>query len=211
MALQLLQNVAFISFLALGLYFTWRRAGMQLKLADRLLVGLNFGLIAFLVTATPITMEDGATIDARAGPVILAGIVGGPPAALVAASLGASARALIGGSFSVSGVIVFFLYAAAGTLIWKQFFKEALGEGVTVLRIAAGVALSVVAAALMFFIIQPRSVAIGWIQNDFPFIALANSLSLVVTGTVAYAAIMWANQSTELDEALDTLMARRPE
>ncbi|MDJ0822199.1 MAG: ATP-binding protein [Paracoccaceae bacterium] len=205
MALQLMQNAAFISFLAIGLYFFWQRAGSELRLIDRLLIGLNFGVIAFLVTATPINMEDGATIDARAGPVILAGIVGGPPAAAVAAILGASARAMVGGSFSFSGVLVFFLYALAGVLLWKQLFKSTLGEGVTATRIVLGVFLSLIAAALMFFVIQPRSVAVSWLENDYPFIAAANALSVGFTGLVSYVAILSANQSSKIKEALDTL------
>lgn len=171
----------------------------------KLLIGLSFGFVAFLVTATPVVLSDGATIDARAGPVILAGIVGGPIAAIIAGVLGALARGYIGGSFVFSGVIIYALYAFVGSLLSMRNFTGPLGAQLGLPRIAVATILSIFAASLMFFLIAPQSVAYDWIRQDFPLIAVANTLSVALTGYVAYFAIQFAERRAALSSALETL------
>lgn len=79
--LQIAENILLLSFMGLVyLLLESNRARMGDTLAN-LSIGLCFGLTAALVTVVPITLGDGATVDARAGPVILSGIVAGPTAA----------------------------------------------------------------------------------------------------------------------------------
>ncbi len=205
MLVQILQNAALISFVAFGVFWVWQRSEVPENVLGQVVLGLNFGLVAFLVTATPIVTEDGATIDARAGPVILSGIVAGPIAAFIAAFFGAIARAFIGGSFAFSGVLVYFLYAGAACSIWYYRRRHKGIERVSIWTVGSGAFASVVAASLMFFVIQPRELALHWLFNDLPVIALANLLSVALAGVVCAIAIAAAERKNELARALETL------
>lgn len=204
MVLSITQNVALISFAGIALYFVISRHKDFTSFRAKMLVGGVFSLIAFLVTMTPIHMPDGATIDARAGPVILAGMIGGPFSAIIAAIGGASARSMIGGAFSFSGVIVFFFYAAAGTGLW--FANRARSK--SILRfgpIASAAVLSLFCAAMMFFFISPRDVALRWITNDYLIIAIANTMSVLTSGLVSWVAVRAAASKTQLRVTVDQL------
>tara|TARA_R100000750_G_scaffold4247_2_gene3259 strand:- start:2975 stop:5140 length:2166 start_codon:yes stop_codon:yes gene_type:complete len=205
MFIQILQNTALLCFAAVGLHLVWRHGELARSLVGKLLIGLSFGFVAFLVTATPVVLPDGATIDARAGPVILAGIVGGPVAAIIAGLLGALARGYFGGYFVFSGVVSYAAYALAGSALSMRYFTNALGTRLGPLRIAAASALSIFAASLMYFLITPQSVAIDWITQDFPVIAVANTLSIIMTGYVVHFAIQFAERKAKLISALKTL------
>ncbi len=204
MFVEIVQNVAIISFAAIGVYFVCLRFDDLHSIRAQLLLGGVFFLIAFLVTMTPVRMPDGATIDARAGPVILAGMIGGPISAIIAAIGGAFARSVIGGSFSFSGVLVFFFYAAVGSGLWLVFRIRQV-ECFRANCLATAAALSLVSAALMFFFISPREVAVHWITNDYPFIALANILSVAMSGIVSWIALRAARDTRQLRDTVDVL------
>ena len=65
----------------------WRRS---------LLMGLVFGATVSIVMVDPVTLPPGATFDARGAPALLAGIYGGPIAAIVTAIMGSLTRITIG-------------------------------------------------------------------------------------------------------------------
>ena len=196
MSVEILQNVAIIPFAAIGLYLVHLRYGDLKSIEAQILLGAVFFAIAFLVTMTPIRMPDGATIDARAGPVILAGLMGGPVAGLIAAAGGAIARSAIGGAFSFSGVLVFFLYAAAGSGLWLVY-RARREDCLRPSCLALAAVLSLISAALMFFLITPREVALSWMANDYPLIAVANVLSVAMAGIVSWVAINAANDTRQ--------------
>lgn len=205
MIVQILQNAALLCFATVGLHFIWQSKELSRGAFGEFLIGLAFGIVAFLVTATPIVLADGATIDARAGPVVMAGIVGGPIAAVVAGLLGAVARGYIGGSFAFSGVFVYALYAVAGYLLSLRHLTSLFGAKLGIARLTAAVLLSIVCASLMFFLIEPENVARQWIARDFPLIAAANTLSVALTGLLTLVAIQFAERKAALESALETL------
>ena len=205
MIVEAIHNAALLSLTAVGLYFFLRFDVHANRVASTMTLGLSCGLVAFLVTISPLELADGATIDTRAGPVIIAGIFGGPYAAFAAAALGAIARWSVGGSFAVTGTIVFCLYAAVGTLLWRRFHKSSLGAGLGLVRLMSAAGLSVVAAGLMFFLIQPRQVAFDWLAADFPLIAAANTVSVMLCGLIGRLVLTAASQRTELAQTIETL------
>ena len=77
------------------MFFVQKWRSVLSEVLSDLANGLLLGLAAFLVAATPVVLEDGATVDAGAGPVILAGIVAGPIGAGLAAALGAASSAAV--------------------------------------------------------------------------------------------------------------------
>lgn len=205
--IELLQNAAILSFTAFALYYvlTHDKLSVAGNLRGAVILGVGYGAAAFAVTATPLILPNGATVDARAGPVILAGIWGGPVAALIAGAMGGFARFLVGGSFAFSGVIVYILYALLGTLLFRKFFTKSLGNDLSWRRLGLGAGLSVVAASLMFFLIQPRSRAIDWITHDFALIALANITAVIACGLIARVVVSAAHNRVALSDTLETL------
>jgi len=204
MFIEVIHNMAVISFAAIGVYYVFVRQDAADSMQSRLLLGLVFFFVAFTVTITPVSRPGGATIDGRAGPVILAGLIGGPISGFIAAAGGVLARAAVGGPFAFSGVVVFFFYAAAGSLIWL-FDTSSDKSPVRPRSIALGILLSLVAAALMYFFIPDRAVAADWMQRDFPFIAAANVLSVGVSAIVVAVAYSVARVTHDLRETLGVL------
>ncbi|SMX43031.1 ATP-binding protein [Maliponia aquimaris] len=205
MLVEVLQNAALLSIAAAGVFWLYKSPGTSTSLFGLLLIGLLYGATTFLVTITPVTLPDGATVDARAGPVILAGMLGGPLPAAIAAVLGGFGRWYVGGNFAFSGVVVYVLYAAVGTLTWHRLYKGPLGDELAPARVALAAALSVGCASLMYFLIEPQERAVAWLAQDLPWIAVANVLSVALTALIAQVAIATGRQSALLTDALQTL------
>lgn len=205
MFVEALNNAALLSFTAVGLYIFLLSSERFGRVASTIGLGLSYGFVTFLVTVSPLVMEDGATIDTRAGPVIAAGIFGGPIAAFIAAAFGAIARWSVGGSFAVTGTIVFGLYAVIGGALWRYYLRGVLGPGVGLKRLGFAAGLSVLASGMMFFLIQPRTVALSWFLGDYPFVATANVASIAICGAIGHIVLKTAQQRTMLVEALETV------
>jgi signal transduction histidine kinase/CheY-like chemotaxis protein len=173
----IIENILLLAFLGVVYYVVVRNSNSLSVVGVNALHGVFFGLVGFLVTSTPVTLVGDATIDARAGPMVLAGLIGGPVGGIVATALGATARGLIGGDFALSGMVSYGVYALTGVLL------RALGlvDVATLVRprsIILLVVCSCLGASAMFFLITPLDLAIYWLQNDLPYIYLANTLAL---------------------------------
>ncbi|MEM6890375.1 MAG: ATP-binding protein [Pseudomonadota bacterium] len=202
---ELIHNAALLTLTAIGLYLVKNAPNLDQQLSGKVFLGLSFGLVTFLVTAAPMMLPNGSTVDARAGPVIVAGMIGGPISAVIAGGLGALARVAVGGAFAFSGAIVFVLYALIGSVLWEKCIRGGLGAGLSVRRQALACVLSIAAAGLMFFFITPRSVAQAWLTQNLPTIALANVVSILFCGVIARIVLDLASQRAKLSKALDTL------
>ncbi|OAN80174.1 hypothetical protein A8B78_11095 [Jannaschia sp. EhC01] len=205
MLVEALHNAALLCFTALGLYLVSQSVEHSERVTGAIALGVSYGLVTFLVTVSPLELGSGATIDTRAGPVVVAGIFGGPVAAVIAASFGAFARWSLGGEFALSGTFVFALYALIGTLLWKRFFTKQLGDGLSLTRLMIGTGLSLVAAGLMYFLLPAQEVADRWLTDVFPFIFAANTIAVVMCGLIGRAALTAVEQKRDLKQALDTL------
>lgn len=206
---QILDNLILLSFVGIGFLFVERSRSSLGEIGTHTVNGLCFGLIAFLVTVTPVELGDGATVDARAGPVILAGVLAGPIGGLLAACLGALARGFVGGSFAFSGMVVYFVYALIGIAI-RHFrivtpTRVATLRGIFVLAFA-----SFCGASAMYFLIHPTARAVLWLQYDLPYILLANALSVVFAAMVIGLATNFLRKMAEVVELNETLsLAKR--
>ena len=181
--------------------WVFRNQQSETCVSESIKIGMIFFVVAFLVTATPIRLEGGATVDARAGPVLIAGMLGGPIAGVLAAIGGAAARYIVGGQFASTALVAFFLYALAGSILWRRWFVGQFGSQLGLARTTIAAALSLGAAALMYFLIQPQARAQTWIVQDYPWIALANVISVFLTAGLARVSIDYTAQSRELHQA----------
>jgi signal transduction histidine kinase/CheY-like chemotaxis protein len=177
---SILQNLALLSFIGLGLIVIDRYARWTHGVAQNAMIGVILGLCAFLVSVTPITLNEGATVDARAGPVIVSAFLAGPLGAAITATIGAAGRAFVGGNFAFSGVVVYFLYAFFGWLLLKSRAVDPtrlLSFRSLILLCLA----SFIGASLMYFLISPSERATLWLIETLPNIYIANGLSILMT------------------------------
>ncbi|MEL7116328.1 MAG: ATP-binding protein [Pseudomonadota bacterium] len=204
-----LQNLALLALLGMGYYVVENARPSLGTLRAYILHGLVFGLTAFLVTAAPLTLNDGATLDARAGPVVLAGVVGGPIGAVIAAAMGALARGLVGGNFAFSGIAVYGVYGLLGLAI--GMLRIVRPDAVLRVRSIAILAVATCAgSAAMFFLISPYERAVLWLQNDLPLIWAANILSVAFTCLVVGVGAHFVRKNAQLSELNERLaLAKR--
>jgi signal transduction histidine kinase/ActR/RegA family two-component response regulator len=202
---SVLQNLALLSFVGLGLIVTDRYAHWTNRVARNATIGVILGLGAFLVTVTPITLYEGATVDARAGPVIISAFLAGPLGAAITATIGAAGRAIVGGNFAFSGVVVYFVYAFFGWLLFKSRAVDPDRllslRGLMLLCLA-----SFLGASLMYFLISPPERATAWLVESLPNIYIANGLSVLMTVLVVDLTLRILDnfrQTQELNETLN--------
>ena len=202
--LQLIENILLLGFMGVGFYVVQKnehRLGWPVFSG---LHGLLFGLVAFLVTSTPVSLPDGATVDARAAPVLLAGAIAGPLGGLIAAILGGIARGLVGGHFAPSGMVVYFVYAGFGVLL-RHLGLVDLARLSSPRSTGFILGASFVAAACMYFLIAPEERALHWLRNDLPYIFLANALSIAFGIVVLCVAIGFLRKEADSLAANETL------
>ena len=177
--LSFLHSFALFGIFGIGVYFIQRNRPLFGEILSDALNGLLLGLAAFLVTVTPIVLEDGATlsVDAGAGPVILAGVVAGPLGGILAAGLGGVARSIVGISSAEQSIVIYTIYALIGISVHhfgiidpRTLFKPR----VVLVLIAA----SFCGSAAMFFLIEPYPRALIWLQTELPIIWIVNALSI---------------------------------
>jgi len=124
-AVAVLHSLGILALMAIGISmlqpphpgdtFDWRRS---------LAMGVVFGITVAVVMADPVVFPMGATVDPRGGPAMLAGIYGGPAAAVVAGVLGAVMRWWIGGPGAVGGVTGIAVYAIVGIVGWMLLRRQ---------------------------------------------------------------------------------------
>lgn len=114
MLIDLIQNIALIVMLAVGLQFMARRLQDRFGI-HRLIEGLLFGLVGVLGMMTPIHFAPGVIYDGRSIVLSLAGLFGGPFPALVGASICGWYRWNLGGAGAWAGLGVILESTALGT------------------------------------------------------------------------------------------------
>ena len=131
MILELLQNVALLVTLSVGLQLLGRRLEQPGRLY-KLAAGVLFGLVSVVAMATPLTYVPGLIYDGRSIILSLAGFIGGPLTATVAVVIGIVYRAWLGGVGAIVGVLVIIESGALGTLFYvlrrrNPFWEQPLG------------------------------------------------------------------------------------
>jgi cell cycle sensor histidine kinase DivJ len=151
-------------------------------------VGVVLGLLAAILIILPMPGPHGSSMDARAGPAVLAGFIGGPLGAVIAAALGVGARLAVGGPFALSAVVVFCLYCALGVIArrlharWRAAPGDDLLPGWGLVALLAG--LSVAAAACAALFLPTRAMAQFYLAEILPVIAALNVASVLFVGGV---------------------------
>lgn len=123
MLFTLLQSIALLTLAGIGIF------AMQLqhkRLRDprlrSVIIGCVLGVVTALITANALVVEGiRAPLDAKVGPLVFAGYLGGPLAGAIAGGLGALSRIWVGGPNILLGVTVFLLLGQVGALVARAF------------------------------------------------------------------------------------------
>jgi len=171
------------------------------------LLGLMFGALATVVMLDPIPLPFGAVTDSRGGPAILAGVFGGPVAAVVANALGAAARYwIIGGPVALGGAVGFALYGLAGVLAALALRRLGRDPGPVTLALIGVFGTLLVLPS--FFVSADWGTGLAILGKAWPILLTANVVSAVLVGLVLRfaesRAVRWAYHQRRALEA-DTL------
>ncbi len=113
--IELVQNIALLLALTVG-YDYLADQFIHSRVRYRLISGLLFGAVAVIGMLTPTEVVPGVIYDGRSIVLAVAGYVGGPVVAGIAAVLAAAYRVWVGGAGMVPGLLVIAEAAALGAL-----------------------------------------------------------------------------------------------
>ncbi len=116
--LDLVHNVALLVALTVGYDYLANKL-VHSTITYRLISGVLFGVVAVVGMLTPMTVAPGVIYDGRSIVLAVAGYVGGPVVAGVAAVIAAAYRVWIGGPGMVPGLLVIAEAAALGALVHR--------------------------------------------------------------------------------------------
>ncbi len=138
MTLSLINNIAFlIALVAAGLIIV---AALRNKPAPRkIMLGILFGGVTLLGMANPVAFVPGVIFDGRSIVLAVAGVVGGPLTAAIAAAPAALYRLQIGGAGTAVGISVVVLAASMGVLahhLWQRRSRPPAAREYLVLGLA---------------------------------------------------------------------------
>ena len=183
MTLTLLQNAALLLALCWLLGFTLHHKTNTNPTAIGILTGLWFGGACVIGMAVPFRLEPGVIYDSRALVLSMAGIFGGPLAAVIAGSIAGAYRLWLGGVGSLIGlfnIIVPVLMGLGFRLghkrgLWKTGFWSLLGLGLalhltalaSMLALPTVASLSIAELALPTLLVMPlATVMLGLLLDD---------------------------------------------
>ncbi len=210
---DLIKNLGVLVMLAVGFtFFQPYSDNIRQRLARDAVTGLLFGAVIIVVMLDPIVLPNGATFDPRGGPAVLAGVFGGPIAAVISAAMGAIARYyLVGGPVALGGATGFILYGIFG-----------VAAGILIRR--ANIPLNIVSLAILaiagsifvlpaFFVSVPPDVAIGIIKKAGLIFLINNIASTIIVGLAVehakrIAALQRALQKKQSEDAKLSLVIR---
>lgn len=153
-------------------------------------IGLMFGLLIAVVMLDPIRISEGATFDARGGPAILAGVFGGPVAAVITAAIGSLIRYYVqGGPYALGGVVGFALYGGFGILAGYVVTKRKMSIGPVSLLVIG--ALGSVAVLPAFFVNADFQTGMSILKKAGPIMLVNNLIGTVLVGILLSKADEW--------------------
>jgi signal transduction histidine kinase/ActR/RegA family two-component response regulator len=130
-AISILHSLGVLALMSIGISMLQpSRLDIAAGWLRSLLMGLVFGATVSIVMVDPVTLPPGATFDARGAPALLAGIYGGPIAAIVTAIIGSLTRIAIGGAGATGGVYGLVACAALGVAAGAYLKRRGMRPGI---------------------------------------------------------------------------------
>lgn len=192
------KNLGLLALLSVGVCFLEPlRDNVKTRWTRDATLGGLFGLVVVVVMLDPLKLPIGATFDPRGGPAILAGVFGGPLAAVIAAVCGALGRYyVVGGPFALGGAVGFALYGVFGVLVGYALRRRQLPLNAA--SLAAVGAVGTVAVLPAFFVDADLATGIAILQAAGLILLGNNVASTVIVGL----SIEHVRQHTDLRRSL---------
>lgn len=160
-----------------------------------LLAGLLFGATVSIVMFDSVTVAPGGTFDARGAPALLAGLYGGPIAAIVTAAVGSLTRIAIGGAGTAGGVYGLCAYAALSVVARVHLNRRGIRPGFFWL---VGYALvGTIATLPSFLLFGDLQTGIAVLSNAWWMVLSCNVVGVLVLGFLLEQ--NWRRRRLELD------------
>lgn len=146
------------------------------------LVGVGMGATASLLMFLHVELTPGVFADGRGGPILLAGIIGGPIAALTTALIAGVCRFLIGGGGIISGPLYIGVFALIGLAYWYAERKqESPRLNISRLFILATAATLISMPVVVFL---PTEVQVPVLKKLWPILWVSNVIGTIILGTL---------------------------
>lgn len=181
----LVANIGLIAVLAWSFAYLRRRQAfgtLKHNAVLTLLTGLSSGLTAVLSMNLPIEFQPGIFGDARAVPVLMSGVIGGPLSAVITALMAATMRLYIGGAGALTGVIYIAWFGLVGGIASIYFAKHEQRVASVGKLVALMTGATIVSPAS--FALLPPDVWQAALLHIWPVMAVANVLGTVVIATL---------------------------
>lgn len=146
------------------------------------LVGVGMGVTASLLMFVPVELAPGAFADGRGGPILLAGIIGGPIAAVTTAIIAGICRFMIGGPGYITGPTYICIFALIGLAYW--YFEQKQGHprlSIARLFALATAATIISIPSVLFF---PTEMQIPVLTKLWPILWVSNVIGTIILGTL---------------------------
>lgn len=147
------------------------------------LLGLGFGAGAALLMHIPIEFEPGIIGDARGAPLMMAGVVGGPVAAILSMLVGGAMRWHIGGVGALGGTLYVIAMCSIGA-IWGEVHRRRASNARTDVRRLILLALAANVATTPVILLLPESVQYYALVSLWPKIVIATVVGVAILATL---------------------------
>lgn len=145
-------------------------------------LGLLFGVTSAGLMFVPIELEPGIFGDGRGAPLLLAGVIGGPLAAVITTTMAALTRLSIGGAGVSSGLVYVVTLGAIG-LLYHYVIRSRAAAAPDVKRLvllAAGASV----ATLPVVLLLPPEKQTAALMTIWPKLTIANIIGVAVLGSL---------------------------
>jgi signal transduction histidine kinase/CheY-like chemotaxis protein/HPt (histidine-containing phosphotransfer) domain-containing protein len=184
--IPLVANVGMLALLAWGVSLS---GVMRIPTGGRVngrmsvILGLIFGIGAAVLMNIPVEIQPGILGDGRGAPLLMAGIVGGPVAALIAMIIGGAMRLYLAGAGALPGTTYVVMFCVIGA-VWGEFHRRTGRPGRT--RFSRLMFLTAVAtvATMPVVLFLPPSKQLGVLVSLWPILGIANIIGMAVLATL---------------------------
>ena len=152
----------------------------QGRLRDKLVIGLILGAAAGVLMVIPVQLEPGIFGDARGGPILMSGVVGGPIAAAVTTLIAAAARATAGGAGGLAGVAYILVFGLCGAL-YNIYLLDRTRETRRITRLL-GLAVAATALSTPVILLLPEHAQFGVLTDIWPKMLVSNLIGVALLG-----------------------------
>lgn len=189
-----------ILFILAWLAFVYGKNVLLLKglgLPAKLLIGTSLGVAASLVQFVPVELIPGVFIDSRGVPIMFAGIIGGPYAAIIATAMGAITRYSFGGIGANAGLAFALFYGVSG--IVARWILSRQNQILPSIKFAIGLGILSTSLSGLATFLLPADIQIKLLTTLWPQLIVANVIGSVIFTSLLKQVELKAKHSESLE------------